>query len=50
LTPEDQWKYTTGNWQGGRMVMDIIWFLLIDLVTGWLASVIIKRGGKGIVN
>jgi uncharacterized membrane protein YeaQ/YmgE (transglycosylase-associated protein family) len=32
------------------MVMDIIWFLLIGLVAGWLASLIIKREGKGIVN
>ena len=30
--------------------MDIIWFLLIGLVAGWLASLIIKREGKGIVN
>jgi len=50
LTPEDQWKYTTPDWQGGRMLMDIIWFLLIGLVAGWLASLIIKREGKGIVN
>jgi uncharacterized membrane protein YeaQ/YmgE (transglycosylase-associated protein family) len=32
------------------MVMDIIWFLLIGLIAGWLASLIIKREGKGIVN
>ena len=32
------------------MLMDIIWFLLIGLVAGWLASLIIKREGKGIVN
>jgi uncharacterized membrane protein YeaQ/YmgE (transglycosylase-associated protein family) len=50
LTPEDQWKYTTANWQGGCMLMDIVWFLLIGLVAGWLASLITKREGKGIVN
>jgi len=32
------------------MLMDIFWFLLIGLVAGWLASLIIKREGKGIVN
>jgi arginine:ornithine antiporter/lysine permease len=50
LTSEDQWKYTTANWQGGRMLMDIVWFLVIGLVAGWLASLITKREGKGIVN
>jgi uncharacterized membrane protein YeaQ/YmgE (transglycosylase-associated protein family) len=30
------------------MVMDIVWFLLIGLVAGWLASLITKREGKGI--
>jgi uncharacterized membrane protein YeaQ/YmgE (transglycosylase-associated protein family) len=28
----------------------ILWFLLIGIVAGWLASVIIKREGKGIVS
>jgi uncharacterized membrane protein YeaQ/YmgE (transglycosylase-associated protein family) len=32
------------------MLMDIVWFLLIGLVAGWLASVITKREGKGIVS
>jgi uncharacterized membrane protein YeaQ/YmgE (transglycosylase-associated protein family) len=32
------------------MVMDIVWFLLIGLVAGWLASLITKRKGKGIVS
>jgi uncharacterized membrane protein YeaQ/YmgE (transglycosylase-associated protein family) len=32
------------------MLMDIVWFLLIGLVAGWLASLITKREGKGIVN
>jgi len=32
------------------MVMDIVWFLLIGLVAGWLASLITKREGKGIVS
>jgi uncharacterized membrane protein YeaQ/YmgE (transglycosylase-associated protein family) len=32
------------------MLMDIVWFLVIGLVAGWLASVIIKREGKGILN
>ena len=32
------------------MLSDIVWFLLIGLVAGWLASLIIKREGKGIVN
>jgi uncharacterized membrane protein YeaQ/YmgE (transglycosylase-associated protein family) len=50
LTLEVQWKYTTANWQGGCMLMDIVWFLLIGLVAGWLASLITKREGKGIVN
>ena len=32
------------------MLMDIVWFLLIGLVAGWLASLITKRQGKGIVS
>jgi uncharacterized membrane protein YeaQ/YmgE (transglycosylase-associated protein family) len=32
------------------MVMDIIWFLVIGLVAGWLASLITKRERKGIVS
>jgi uncharacterized membrane protein YeaQ/YmgE (transglycosylase-associated protein family) len=32
------------------MVMEIVWFLLIGLVAGWLASLITKREGKGIVS
>jgi len=32
------------------MVMDIIWFLLIGLAAGWLASSITKRERKGIVS
>jgi len=32
------------------MVMDVVWFLLIGLVAGWLASLITKREGKGIIN
>jgi len=32
------------------MLMDIVWFLLIGLAAGWLASLITKREGKGIVN
>lgn len=32
------------------MIMDIVWFLLIGLVAGWLASLITKRKGKGIVS
>jgi len=32
------------------MVMDIVWFLVIGLVAGWLASLITKREGKGIVS
>ena len=32
------------------MVMDIVWFLLIGLVAGWLARLIKKREGKGIVS
>jgi uncharacterized membrane protein YeaQ/YmgE (transglycosylase-associated protein family) len=32
------------------MLMDIVWFLVIGLVAGWLASMIIKREGKGILN
>ena len=32
------------------MLMDIVWFLLIGLVAGWLASLITKREGKGILN
>jgi uncharacterized membrane protein YeaQ/YmgE (transglycosylase-associated protein family) len=29
--------------------MDIIWFLLIGVAAGWLASQIMKGGGSGIV-
>jgi uncharacterized membrane protein YeaQ/YmgE (transglycosylase-associated protein family) len=32
------------------MLMDIVWFLVVGLVAGWLASLIIKREGKGILN
>ena len=32
------------------MLMEIVWFLLIGLVAGWLASLITKREGKGIVS
>jgi len=32
------------------MVMDVVLFLLIGLVAGWLASFITKREGKGIVS
>lgn len=32
------------------MIMDIVWFLVIGLVAGWLASLITKRKGKGIVS
>ena len=32
------------------MVMDIIWFLLIGLAAGWLASLITKRERKGMVS
>ena len=30
--------------------MDIVWFLVIGLVAGWLASLITKRERKGIVS
>jgi uncharacterized membrane protein YeaQ/YmgE (transglycosylase-associated protein family) len=29
---------------------EVFWFLLIGLAAGWLASLIIKRKGKGILN
>ncbi|MFA6523139.1 MAG: GlsB/YeaQ/YmgE family stress response membrane protein [Candidatus Peribacteraceae bacterium] len=29
--------------------MDILWFLLIGLVAGWIAGLIMKGGGYGIV-
>jgi len=29
--------------------MDIVWFLLIGVAAGWLASQIMKGGGSGIV-
>jgi uncharacterized membrane protein YeaQ/YmgE (transglycosylase-associated protein family) len=29
--------------------MDFLWFLLIGLVAGWLASQIMKGGGSGLV-
>ena len=32
------------------MLMDIVWFLVIGLVAGWLASLITKRERKGIVS
>ena len=32
------------------MLMDIVWFLLIGLVAGYLASLITKRERKGIVS
>ena len=30
--------------------MDIVWFLLTGLLAGWLASLITKREGKGVVS
>lgn len=29
--------------------MDILWFLLVGLIAGWLAGVIVRGGGFGIV-
>jgi len=29
--------------------MDLVWFLLVGLVAGWLAGVLVKGGGFGIV-
>ena len=29
--------------------MDIVWFLLIGVAAGWLASQIMKGGGSGLV-
>lgn len=29
--------------------MDIIWFLLVGLIAGWLAGVIVRGGGFGMV-
>lgn len=29
--------------------MDFVWFLLVGLVAGWLAGVLIKGGGFGLV-
>jgi uncharacterized membrane protein YeaQ/YmgE (transglycosylase-associated protein family) len=29
--------------------MDLIWFLIVGLVAGWLAGVLIKGGGFGLV-
>ena len=29
--------------------MEIIWFILIGLIAGWLAGLIIKGGGFGVV-
>jgi uncharacterized membrane protein YeaQ/YmgE (transglycosylase-associated protein family) len=31
------------------LIMDIVWFLLIGLAAGWLASQIMKGGGSGLV-
>ncbi len=29
--------------------MDIIWFLLVGLIAGWLAGVIVRGGGFGVI-
>lgn len=29
--------------------MDLLWFLVVGLVAGWLAGVLVKGGGLGIV-
>ena len=29
--------------------MEIIWFLIVGLVAGWLAGVLVKGGGYGLV-
>jgi uncharacterized membrane protein YeaQ/YmgE (transglycosylase-associated protein family) len=34
----------------GRIAVDFLWFLLIGLAAGWLASQIMKGGGSGLVS
>lgn len=29
--------------------MDILWFLIVGLIAGWLAGVLVKGGGFGVV-
>lgn len=29
--------------------MDIVWFLIVGLIAGWLASVLVSGGGLGLV-
>ena len=29
--------------------MDLVWFLIVGLVAGWLAGVLVKGGGYGLV-
>lgn len=31
------------------MVMDLLWFLLVGLIAGWLAGVIMRGGGYGVI-
>lgn len=33
----------------GATVMDIVWFLLIGLIAGWLAGTLVKGGGFGVL-
>lgn len=44
--------YTSPTVTGDRskkVTMDIVWFLLIGVAAGWLASQIMKGGGSGLV-
>jgi uncharacterized membrane protein YeaQ/YmgE (transglycosylase-associated protein family) len=44
--------YTSPTVTGARrkkVTMDIVWFLLIGVAAGWLASQIMKGGGSGLV-
>jgi uncharacterized membrane protein YeaQ/YmgE (transglycosylase-associated protein family) len=33
----------------GRIDMNMLWFLIVGLVAGWLAGVVVKGGGFGVV-
>ena len=40
---------TSGNSQTEESCVDIVWFLIIGIVAGWLAGKIMRGGGFGLI-
>ena len=44
------WAYSrASNGLQGEKAMEFIWFIIVGLIAGWLAGVIMKGGGYGVV-